>query len=78
MTYTVVALPVSRAAYDEIAELLRAAGYDVFINPPQDIEGHKPQGRAINMDGIALITEEPPAAKKFDPLNDYPEHGDGP
>lgn len=63
MTRTVVALPVSRAAYDEIAELLRTAGYDhVFVAPPLAATTLVTvREKAINMDGIALITEVPPA-----------------
>jgi len=47
-THTYVTLPVSRTTYDEIAEKLRAAGYDHAF----DADG------LIDMHGIALEVEE--------------------
>lgn len=46
MTYTYVELEVSKAAYDEIAAKLRAAGYDCF------------DGIIIDMHGLALVPPE--------------------
>ena len=53
-TYTIATLTVSKAAYDEIAVLLRAAGYDhVFMS-----DG------TIDMSGIGLQRINKAAQKK--------------
>lgn len=58
-TYTYALLEVSSVAYEEIAALLRAAGYDHVFHEQDD-------GRvAIDLHGIALI---PPAKAAFDDL----------
>ena len=47
MSHTFVKLAISQAAYDEIEEKLRAAGYDhVFM-----------EDKAIDMHGIAVVPE---------------------
>lgn len=54
-TYTYVELGISRAAFEEIAAKLRAAGYD-----------HAFRGEAIDMRGIALIPGGEPALRPAD------------
>jgi hypothetical protein len=49
VTHTYVTLDVSPAAYDEIAGLLRAAGYDHAFNDKGEIDMH----------GIALTKGDP-------------------
>ncbi len=51
MSHTYVLCEVSRAAYDEIAAKLRAAGYD-----------HAFDGECIDMHGIALVPEPMPTS----------------
>jgi hypothetical protein len=54
VSYTIATLTVSKAAYDEIAILLRAAGYDhVFMTDD-----------TIDMTGIGLQRVDKEAAKK--------------
>jgi hypothetical protein len=50
-THTYAILKLSRAAYDEIAEKLRAASYD-----------HAFDGELIDMHGLAVSPEDPPLA----------------
>lgn len=49
MTYTYVTMDLSRAAYDEIAAKMRAAGYDHAFH----------EENRIDMHGIAVIPLEP-------------------
>jgi hypothetical protein len=52
-TYTFTTLAVSAEAYDEIADLLRSAGYDhAFV----ELE----EGLAIDMTGIGLLRQVSP------------------
>lgn len=51
MTYSYVILPVSKAAFDEIAGKLRAAGYDQAFH---DEEDGGLVGLVIDMHGLAL------------------------
>lgn len=51
MTYTYAILPVSRAAFEEIAAKLRAAGYDHVFH---EDEG----GTIIDLHGVAIQAEE--------------------
>lgn len=50
MTYTFAVLEISKAAYDEIAGLLKAAGYHHVFHDNTD-------GVVIDMHGIALKAE---------------------
>jgi len=54
-THTYSVLAISQSAYDEIAHLLREAGYDHAFHENED--GH---GTVIDMHGIALVSMEPP------------------
>jgi hypothetical protein len=51
VTHTYALLPVSKATYDEIAATLRAAEYDHVFGDDGEIDMH----------GIALVIEKPPA-----------------
>jgi hypothetical protein len=50
-TYTYVVMQLSKAAYDEIAEKLRAAGYDHVFHDDT------PHGAIMDMHGIAIGLE---------------------
>ena len=60
-THTLAELEVSAAAYDEIAGLMRAAGYDHVFGPGESENGSV----IISMQGVGLsrkAPEEPKAA----------------
>lgn len=59
-THTYVILEISAAAYAEISEKLREAGYSHAFHSPDDVE-------TIDMHGIAIQSEKAPAAPEIHP-----------
>lgn len=63
-TRTYAELEISRAAYEEIAKKLRAAGYDhVFLPSSPQPDAHE----TIDMHGIALVCAPEKTAPPIDP-----------
>lgn len=54
MTHTYAMLEVSASAYDEIAEKLKAAGYDHAFMVGEDVNGHS----TIDMQGLGITRAE--------------------
>jgi hypothetical protein len=64
VTYTFATLEVSKAAYDEIRAKLIEAGYDHAIRQDRgDVE-------TVDMNGIALVRDNPPSDRRFTPGRD--------
>lgn len=69
-TYTYALLPLSRAAYDEIAAKLRAAGYDQAFHEDDIIDMH---GIAVQPEGSPCSQRGRRAMGKYGGWSDNPE-----
>ncbi len=64
MTYTYAILHVPAPVYDQIAALLKAAGYDRLFHDDRDEDGE-----VIDIRGIALARKQEETSDRPDPNN---------